>query len=121
MWDACGGFKLCAVFVTAATAAAAVVCIISFFMTVDKMEELVDELVLVDRLANPAFSRSDTRYFSPSCDFFLSALFESAVMMRWRISFLRFKLRSISFCISCLNSAEKTGPCVPTVIYEINA
>jgi hypothetical protein len=31
-------------------------------------------------------------------------------MMRCRISFRRFRFRSISFCISCLNSAEKTGP-----------
>lgn len=74
-------------------------------------DDAVEELVLVDKLlANPVSGRSDKRYLRPSCVFFLSELIVSCVMMRCRISLRILRFRSISFCISCRNSAENTGP-----------
>lgn len=90
-----------------------------FFLLVSVKERRVDvvaALVVVEEddeeasILNPG-SRSAKRALSPCCPFFfVSVEGGSAVMILCLISCRSWRLRSISFCISCLNSTEKTAP-----------
>lgn len=69
----------------------------------------IDDAVLVELLADKS-SRSESRYLSPSPACFLSKVILSCLTILCRNSFRIDSSFSISFCISCLNSAENTGP-----------